>query len=136
MGALTTDEQGYQGIAVVTAALLPLCHHAQQPAVEVQRPFAERSGHTPRQSTDMVGLTVPPCAMAEEVADGVVVGNHRRADIQFHVDSPCHAYFPHLFKGDASQLPPPFAQNPPRFAQNLPTFRENAVGTLRPASSH
>ena len=105
VGALPADEHRHEAVAVVTAALLPLGHHGEEPAVEHVGPATVVGGYAAGKLADVVGLSVPGKAAAEVVGDGVVVGRQRGADIEFHIYRPCHADLQHLLEGDAAQLP-------------------------------
>ncbi len=102
--SLSADEHGYHGIAVVAAALLPLRHHAQKPAVEQVGPGGIVGRYTTGKLADVVGGAVPRAAAAEVVGNGVVVWSQCRAHVQLDVNTPCHADLQHLLEGNATQF--------------------------------
>ena len=103
--ALPADEHGYEAVAVVAAALLPLGHHGEEPAVEEVGPLGVGGRYAACKLADVVGLAVPLTAAAEVVGDGVVVGCQCRAHIKLDIHRPGHADLQHLLEGYAAQMP-------------------------------
>ena len=118
--ALFADEQRHHRVAVVAVDVEGLCHHRQQPAVEVLRPAVVVGGQTAGELFNIIGSTVPLATASEELMDGIIVLDVCRLHISPDVAHPTLPSFFHLLDDNTAHI---------SVCERIPLLETQVVGT-------
>lgn len=101
--ALRAHQQGRDAVGVFLVGVSPpVCHHAEEPAVEQLRPVRVAAGDGLRQRVDAI-LPVPACQVVEVVFERVEHGHAVGVDVAADVPVPQRDAFGLGVQGDAVQ---------------------------------